>query len=187
MKIFVVYESLYGNTRTIAEAIADGLRDAGDVTIGTVDVLRSDDVQDAALIVAGGPTHIHGMVSERSRDAAHKDEKHGPPLPCTDLLRDWLAQLPPGDAPAAAFDTRIDKPAWLTGSAAKKIGRLLAEAGHPILDAASFLVLGTDGPLAVGEIDRAQAWGRELGARAIVADRISPHRVDLELLRSSRR
>jgi len=30
MKIVVVYESLYGNTKVIGEAIADGLREAGD-------------------------------------------------------------------------------------------------------------------------------------------------------------
>lgn len=179
MKIVVVYESLYGNTKMIAEAIADGLRDAGDVTIGTVDDLRPEEVTDATLIVAGGPTHIHGMVSGRSRDAARKDEKHGPPLPGTDLLRDWLGGLAPGDAPAAAFDTRIDKPAWLTGSAAKKIGRLLAESGHPILASASFLVQGTDGPLAPGEIDRARAWGWELGARALAAERHPSRRVSI--------
>lgn len=168
MKIVVVYESLYGNTKTIAEAIAEGLHDAGEVMLGSIDEIRPGDVLDAALLVAGGPTHIHGMVSGRSRDAARKDEKHGPPLPSTDLLRGWLGALQPGDAPAAAFDTRIGKPAWLTGSAAKKIGRLLADSGHPILDVESFLVEGTDGPLVSGEIGRARAWGWELGARVLL-------------------
>lgn len=120
MKIVMVYESLYGNTKIIGEAIAEGLREAGDVTAGTVDEIRPIDVIEAGLLVAGGPTHIHGMVSRMSRDAARKDERHGPPLESTELMRDWLDRLPADGRPAAAFDTRIDKPAWLTGSAGEE-------------------------------------------------------------------
>jgi hypothetical protein len=166
MKILVVHESLYGNTKTIGEAIAEGLAETEEVTVGSVDQISPEQASDAALIVVGGPTHIHGMVSARSRDAARKDAKHGPVLPEKELLRDWLDRLPPGECPAAGFDTRIDKPAWLTGSAAKKIARRMADAGHPIVASESFLVEDTDGPLAAGERERALAWGRGLAAFA---------------------
>jgi flavodoxin len=39
MKIVVVYESMFGNTKVVAEAIAEGLGDGGEVKIGTVDEL----------------------------------------------------------------------------------------------------------------------------------------------------
>jgi flavodoxin len=58
----VVYESIYGNTRAVAEAIAEGLGGA---------VVRSVHEADASgpveLLVVGGPTHMHGMTTSFSR------------------------------------------------------------------------------------------------------------------------
>ena len=45
MKIVIVYESMFGNTKTIAEGIAEGFREAGEVKIGTVDALSLGDVE----------------------------------------------------------------------------------------------------------------------------------------------
>lgn len=61
----VVYESVYGNTREVVEAIAEGVAATAVRPIheaqgrqGTVDVL-----------IVGGPTHVHGMATKRSRHA----------------------------------------------------------------------------------------------------------------------
>jgi len=121
MKIVVVYESMFGNTKTIAEGIAEGFGEAGEVKIGTVDVLSPGDVREAALIVAGGPTHAHGMARPGAHQSLAGDDsyaKHGPVLPGRESLRGWLERLPTGHAAATAFDARFNKPAWLTGSAA---------------------------------------------------------------------
>ena len=56
VKIVLVYESMFGNTKAIGEGIAEGLREAGEVRSGSVDELSPDEAQDATLIVAGGPT-----------------------------------------------------------------------------------------------------------------------------------
>ena len=58
--------------------------------------------------------------------------KYGPVLPGRESLRGWLERLPAGHAAAAAFGTRFDKPAWLTGSAAKQIARRLRRKGYPV-------------------------------------------------------
>jgi flavodoxin-like protein len=132
MKIVVVYESMYGNTKAVGEAIAAGLREGREVRIGTVDEIAPEEARDAALIVAGGPTHAHGMARPDAHEAVVKMDRHhkyGPVLPGSDSLRGWLDRLPPGAATAAAFDTRFDKPAWMTGSAAKKIAVRLSAAG----------------------------------------------------------
>jgi hypothetical protein len=168
MKVVVVYESMFGNTRTIGEAIAEGLSGAGEVMAGTVDELAPEDAADAALIVAGGPTQNRGMAKPDARAALTRrgsSTKNGTVLPGRESLRRWLTRLPTGRATAAAFDTRFDKPAWIVGSAAKEIGRQLGGKGYEVVDSQSFFVRKTGGPLAEGERERAVAWGRELAAR----------------------
>jgi hypothetical protein len=168
MKIVVVHEPMFGNTKTIAEGIAEGFGDAGEVKIGTVDVLSPGDVREAALIVAGGPTHAHGMARPGAHQSLAGDDsyaKYGPVLPGRESLRGWLERLPAGHAAAAAFDTRFDRPAWLTGSAAKQIARRLHGRGYPVTGTRSFFVQTTGGPLADGERERAVVWGRELAAK----------------------
>ena len=168
MKIVVVYESMFGNTKTVAEAIAEGLADAGEVKVGTVDELSPDVARDAGLIVVGGPTHAHGMAKPNAHESLASDEsyqQYGQVLPGEESLRGWLERLPEGHATAAAFDTRYQKPMFLTGSAAKQIGIILKGKGHSLVEARSFFVAGVGGPLADGERERALAWGRQLAAQ----------------------
>ena len=167
MRIAVVYESMFGNTKTIGEAIAEGMSGIGEVVVAAVDDLPPEEVREAKLIVAGGPTQNRGMAKpDAHQSLANKRSlgKYGAVLPGRESLHDWLERLPPGSVVAAAFDTRFDKPTWLTGSAAKEIARRLDSKGYEVVDARSFFVRATGGPLADGERERAVAWGRELAA-----------------------
>lgn len=162
MNIVVIYESLYGNTKAIAEAIADGLQDGGDVVLRST--LDGVDITTADLIVIGGPTHAHGMSRASSRQI---DEKRAAPLPGTDTglgMRETIQAFPRGEGRlVATFDTRFDKPAWLTGSAAAVAGKKLTKRGYRLITKPeSFMIEGGEGPLAPGEIDRARMWGKEL-------------------------
>lgn len=172
MDAVVVYESMFGNTKTVAEAIAEGLGEVGQVRVGTVDELPPEEVVDATLVVAGGPTQNRGMAKPGAHQSLGKKralEKYGAILPGHESLGGWLERMPVGSATAAAFDTRFDKPTWLTGSAAGEIARRLAGRGYEVLDAQSFFVRTTGGPLAEGERERAVAWGRALAARHSIA------------------
>jgi hypothetical protein len=167
MKLVVVYESMFGNTKMIADAIAEGLGGAGEVTLGSVDDLSPEAVGDAGLLVAGGPTHGHGMARPNAHQTIAKDRsyaKYGPVLAGEESLRGWLERLPAGRAAAAAFDTRFDKPRWLTGSAATKIAQRLGRKGYSVVGTESFFVQGGGGPVADSERERAVAWGRALAA-----------------------
>jgi len=172
MKFVVVYESMFGNTETIAQAIAAGLREAGEVTLGTVDALSPEEVRDATLLVAGGPTHAHGMARPNAHETIARERsyrRYGPVLPGRESLRGWIERLTVAPARAVAFDTRFDKPMWITGSAAKKIAARLTRKGYSVLEARSFFVTATGGPLVEGERDRALEWSRELGTKATSA------------------
>jgi len=70
MRALIAYESLYGNTHIVANHIADGLRDGYEVTVLPVTEETIEMVNEADLLVVGGPTHIHGMSTNRSRQAA---------------------------------------------------------------------------------------------------------------------
>jgi hypothetical protein len=62
---------------------------------------------------------------------------------------------------AAAFDTRLDWPRWLSGSAADRIADALRDRGASVLSMESFLV--TMKPeLEDGQLERARAWGSSL-------------------------
>src|SRR5580704_10013973 len=70
MDVAVVYESLFGNTRLVAEAIADGIRaadPAARVSVKRTDATKLGEVDDACLLVVGGPTHMLRMTSPHSR------------------------------------------------------------------------------------------------------------------------
>jgi hypothetical protein len=108
------------------------------------------------------------MSSSRTRKTAADDEKNTFAEPTLEPgLRDWVKELPPGRSrPAAAFDTRIDKPVILTGSAAKGIGRRLKGRGFRLVAQPECFLVSTQNRLLDGEVERATTWGREVAERA---------------------
>jgi hypothetical protein len=165
VRIVVAYESMYGNTRQIAQAIADGLGRADVLAVNDGDTSAADD---ADVLIAGGPTHMHGMATTMSRKgtgqaAEEEGTKLEPGAADGPGLRKWLAERQGKGKKAAAFDTRIDKSPMLTGAASRGIAKRLRKAGYEVIaDPESFFVEDSEGPLAEGELERAKAWGAEL-------------------------
>ena len=169
MRAVVVYESIYGNTRAVAEAIAAGLAEHADVVVFPVAEADAQALAGARLLIVGGPTHMHGLPTSFSRrmsvKAAEEDghadvDPHAADEPG---LRAWLSALEGDKLSAAAFDTRIDRSAALTGSAARGISKRLHRRGFTLAaEPASFFVEDSEGPLAEGELERARAWGASL-------------------------
>ena len=161
MKALVVYESLWGNTAAIAAAIAEGLGPEARAlsTAGAVGPVLAD----VDLIVAGSPVLAFKLPSEKIRESLRATPP-GAPAPA-DLshpsMSSWLEELPAGHGRGAAFDTQVRGP---FGSAAPAIGKALEHAGHrSIAKPVGFIVAGKYGPLRDGELERARAWGEELG------------------------
>ena len=169
MPALVVYESMFGNTRIIAEAIARGIGSEETLVLAVSEVVP-ETLQGVDLLVVGGPTHVHSMARPVSRKAARDQAtKSGGQLllePFSDAfgLREWLAGLPSLDVAAAAFDTRMGGPALLTGRASKAIAKLLRGHGaHLVAPARSFLVTKAN-TLVPGELRGAEEWGQSLRA-----------------------
>lgn len=166
MNALVVYESMFGNTRAVAEAVAAGLGSSTTVSIfevSTAPVLFTDDFD---LLVVGGPTHAFGMSRESTRRSA---VEQGAPAARAEVgIREWMERITPGARLrlGTAFDTRIDHPR-VPGSAARKASRRLQRMGLELASPAeSFFVSGVSGPLLEGELDRARKWGESLHTRA---------------------
>jgi flavorubredoxin len=167
VKAVVVYESLFGNTHEVAEAVAEGLRDAAEVDVASVKDSSPELVRGADLLVVGGPTHAHGMASTLTRKGAMDDsKKKGKPVPDIEgpALREWFDALGTTEGRAAAFDTRLPPPKLVTGSAARGIAKRLRRHGYDVIGEESFVVDHSEGPPSEGELDRAREWGRTLVA-----------------------
>jgi len=166
MRGLVVYESLFGNTARIAQAVVDGLKERLDVELHSV--AEGKLPEGADLLVIGGPTHAFSMSRVTTRqDAVNQGAKADPTIG----LREWLEELPEGNGtPFAAFDTRVDMVRRLPGSAAKAAAKMARKRGYQSLTRPeSFYVQDTPGPLLDGEAQRAEVWGLQL-AESLVGE-----------------
>lgn len=170
MRALVLYESMYGNTHVIADAIARGLESVAGTTVVSVSEATPAMLRGVDLVVVGGPTHGHGMSRPASREAAvassHKPDSGlvVEPSATGAGVREWLESLGHVDARAAAFDTRVNWPVILSGRAATGIAKQLRRHGFALVaDPESFLVTKNN-QLLPDERARAERWGRQLGA-----------------------
>ncbi len=146
MKALVVFDSVAGNTRKIAEAIASGI--AGGTKAVSVGSAEAKDLGRVSLLIVGSPTY------------------GGRP---TEAMQNFMASVESSarDLSVAAFDTRLRmKLVKLFGFAADKIADRFKQIGSSVEEKrAGFIVTGRTGPLAEGELERASAWGQELSKK----------------------
>ena len=165
MSVLIVVESCFGNTLTVARAVAAGL--AG--KLGT-EAVRLQSAQDAlgpiaagvSLVLAGAPTHLMGLPDQKSRAQA---VERGATEPVTTGLQEWIAAVTPDDRlRVLTFDT-VTSTSMFSGSAAKAAAKAQRRRGFARAERGpSFVVKGTGGPLADGAEETARDWGARLGA-----------------------
>ena len=170
MRALVVYESMYGSTHVIADNIADGLRGDYEVTVVPVGEAIPELVAAADLVVADAPTHLRGLSTAKSRQmAAQAAAKAGSALRMDPDaggpgMQDWLKGLGHRDGLAAAFDTRVNGLALLTGRASRPIARLLKRHGYRLVAAPEGFPVCSHGTLLDGEASWARRWGKTIAA-----------------------
>jgi len=150
MKGMVVYDTKYGNTKKVAETIADTLKQSGvDVDLFFVKDVKRFDAKDYQFLVLGSPTRFGTMsMTMKFFIGKLRDE-------------DW------GNKPFAAFDTEnpenLEKSEW---SAAEKIAERLKEKRmNQLLPVLKALVFEMKGPLNEGEIERIQDYAKQFAAK----------------------
>ena len=148
MESLVVYDSKFGNTKKVAEAIAAGLAGHGSVRLLGLDKLPPQNLGPVDLLFIGGPTQAHAMTARMRQ------------------FVDALRARPANGMAVATFDTRLRMPAVISGSAAKTIARKLRSLGVRIFAAPeSFFVQGSLPQLEEAETERATDWAKGVADR----------------------
>jgi flavodoxin len=147
MKGVVIYDTTYGNTKKIAEAITEILKGSG----LEVDIFHVKDIKEISrdydFLMLGSPTKI-GTMSWAVRSFIGKKIKG----------EEWA------NKPFAAFDTEMEGVMKKGGrSAAEKISKKLKDKGLKQLQPElKIIVLGMKGPLKDGEIEKAKEYAKGL-------------------------
>lgn len=163
----VVYESIFGNTRDIALAVARGLRRRPEVEVEVVEVGQAGAAAAPCdLLVVGAPVHAWSMTRGATREGARQQAAQAGVEPVSRGIgiREYLDGLPDTEGvAAAAFDT-AGKTRWFpVGSAARPEARRLVEHGYQVIAKPEhFYVTDVKGPLLAGEVARAEDWGAAL-------------------------
>jgi flavodoxin len=144
MKILVIYDSNFGNTKMIADAIAESVQGRAI----SVKEISAEMMENVNLLIVGSPINA---------------------WQATEKIRQFLNKLPLGSlvgVQAAAFDTRVKifiVKIFISGNAGKKISKSLLKKGATIVcEPKGFYVKGNEGPLLEGEIANAKDWGYQI-------------------------
>jgi len=148
-KVLVVYESQYGNTKVVAEAIVDGMRGASGIetVLSEVKGVVLDQLTNFDAILVGSPNHMGGATRSIRK------------------FIDKLGKLNLAGKLAAVFDT------YLGGDFEKAVREMERQLGQkvPALRLAapglSVRVEGMKGPVAEGELPKCKEFGVRIAAQ----------------------
>lgn len=153
MKVLIVYESFFGNTEKIAQAIKDGF--GPDAQLAQADQIKQEQLKELDLIIVGSPTRAFRP---------------------TEKTKKFLSDIPAGilkGVKATAFDTGFSKDDTksgflrlmikMFGYAGKPIATSLQKKGAEVItEPEEFWVTDIKGPLKEGEIERAKGWASKI-------------------------
>ena len=156
MNALIIYDTVFGNTETIAKNIGNGMQSNAFVQVVNVSNVTPAQIQQADYLIFGSPTRgfraTEGII---------------------DLVKGLSAEQISGKK-LATFDTRMDmqdiKSAMSRfiiktgGFAANKLAKELNKKGLQVeKEPEGFLVTGDQGKIMVaGEPERATGWGKNL-------------------------
>jgi flavodoxin len=156
MQAMVVYDSAYGNTERVAQAIGAALGTPGEVEVLRVGEVSPEQLAGVTLLIVGSPTQKFSATGATTRflKSIPKDGLQGVRVVAFDTR---FPESEIGKVRILAFFVRI------FGYAAEPIAdRLVKKGGKLAVPPEGFYVGGTEGPLLEGELERAAEWAREI-------------------------
>lgn len=149
MKVIVTYESKYGNTKLVAEAIAEGMREVSGVetVLSELSEVDLDKLIDYDAILIGSPNHM-GSATRGIRKFIDK-----------------IGKLNLEGKLTAVFDTCIARD---FEKAVKKMEKQIGEKVHGlklVVSGLSIKVEGMKGPIVEGELPRCKDFGVKIATR----------------------
>ncbi|MHA1935801.1 MAG: flavodoxin family protein [Candidatus Thorarchaeota archaeon] len=158
-KALIVYDSLFGNTKTVAEYLAKGIEESGiEVDCMHINDIETEQIVEYDFLAIGGPTHMINVSK-----------------PMKSFL-DKLSSIDLRGKSGFSFDTRVvsrmNSRRWfiLENSAAKRIESRMKKMKISIFrNRESAIVDGREGPLASEVEDTFVGIGREIGISLVKA------------------
>jgi flavodoxin I len=156
-KTLVIYDSAFGNTEKVAQAMGEALASQTEVEVRRVTDVRPEELKGLDLLIVGSPVQ---------RFTA---------LPTIKAFLDSIPDQGLAGVKVAAFDTRVLMEDVESSFARAILGffvRIFGYAAEPIADKlakkggqatvppAGFLVEDTEGPMKPGELERAAEWAQ---------------------------
>jgi flavorubredoxin len=145
----VIYDSNFGNNEILAQALSNGLQNAGlSVDILKIGEFNHSNIQYYELICLGGPTHI-ARASENMK-----------------VFLNEIKRVNLRGKRGFCFGTRMDSRMNIfdiNGSAKKIEGKFKKKGVKMVKDAVNVLVDGREGPLAIGSEEIFNEIGYEIG------------------------
>jgi flavodoxin I len=150
MKSFIVYDSKYGNTKTVAENIMQALTDEGiETDIGYAKEVEPQKLLCFDALIFGSPNHM------------------GKPSRTITKFLDSLVEIQLNAKAAAAFDTYFQRERNF-GKAMRKLEKHISQRLPDVAlvtPGLSVRVAGVNGPIVEGELPKAKEFGKKLAER----------------------
>jgi menaquinone-dependent protoporphyrinogen IX oxidase len=157
-RALVLFHSLFGNTKAVAESLAKGIKEGGvEVDCQSIDMVNITDIAQYDFVAIGSPTHMIRPSKE---------------------MKEFLKKLRSVDLSGLSgfcFDTRnesrMNKSSWLIleNSAARSIEKALKRTKVRIIrPRVSAIVHGREGPLDTGVEESFLQIGIEIGQKMAV-------------------
>lgn len=159
IKVLIIYDSVFGNTEQIAQALGRPFGDQADAAILRVSDVKPDQFAGLKILIIGSPT-----------------QRFRPTAAISDLLK-GIPEKRLKNVRVTAFDTRLTtneikktpilaffvRMSGNSAYAATHIANgLRKKGGELVVPPEGFFVEGMEGPLVQGELERAANWARQI-------------------------
>jgi flavorubredoxin len=148
VKVFVVYDTKYGNTKLVAEKIVKGMRKVEGIETAIADVkeVNLEEAASSDAVLIGSPNHV------------------GRPARGIDAFIDKLGKLDMKTKWVAVFDTHMASDTRAHAKMEKRISEKVPRL-KLITPGLSIKVNGMEGPIAEGELLKCVEFGKKIATQ----------------------